>query len=305
VFVYAAAIFVYFGCAAAEFQTEQAVIMINVLIISALGLSFLALSQPLILESRAVAQDLLMNCAHGAHTHKVATYATTLQTLRQSPACTGQASVEQCTGFQASQPMLGFLKQLESQSKCAGFCFTPVPAAAVPASSQVNQLVGNKTDGNSTDSFALLTRVAKPGQQPSPQVQLRSDGFGVAGTEQKGLASALLRFAQSSPGTARGGGALALLQQADQGTGAAGGPLQPLFGQSAYGSGAGISCEGASARALLVQAVSTGRTLYWEGIFLLVVAVVTGLAETGGVCFLASRTASAGKDVPATRQIVF
>mmetsp|Transcript_129300 Transcript_129300/g.322314 ORF Transcript_129300/g.322314 Transcript_129300/m.322314 type:complete len:456 (+) Transcript_129300:150-1517(+) len=337
---YVVTMLMYFWRATSDFQHEQALVMINVVVISALGLSFLGLSQPLITESSAISQDLFMSCQQNVYTHEVAAYAASLQSLRQSPACALRPSVEQCAGFESRQPMLGFLKSLESRSHCAGFCMgvarsgneataestmsdsnatnsnaTGSPAvSAAPggdeATSQDAMSDGNPT-GSNTSHPALVARGVKP-QQLGRQVQLTSEGFDFAklAAPHKGLASALLRFAQSSlpmqantgSDSVTGGVTMMLTQKLNhkgQTHDDGGVRARTLFSRDEHKT----SCEGTAARALMVQGVSTGRALYWEGIFLLIIAVVTGLFETGALCYPAARPLS--KDMGPVRQIPF
>lgn len=156
----------------------------------------------------------------------------------------------------------------------------------------------------------LSQRVSKLAQR---HVQLKTEGIDAATlVQRKGLANALLRFAQSSlseqadvgASSARASRAVMLMQRLEQTD--SGGHTQGIAARALFSrADREVSCEGVAGRALMVQAVSTGRTLYWEGIFLLIIAVVIGFIETGGLCFTASRPANIYKDAAPVRQIVF
>jgi len=119
-------------------HTHMKTIMSTVL--ATLGLLLVLISLPIQRESQLVYNDVSFDCDRGASTVGLFSYSSALKTIRTSTSCSSLPTVEQCDGFQHSQPFTGFLKYLELSRECAGFCSsgnssatTIPPAAAAPA----------------------------------------------------------------------------------------------------------------------------------------------------------------------------
>lgn len=106
-----------------EVRTTTTLMMVFGATLTTLGLGLLLLSVPIKERASAVYDDLLENCARGSHTKDLYNYHSVLLNMRRQAACSGLRSVEECDGFQDSQPYTGFLKNLELELKCSGFCY--------------------------------------------------------------------------------------------------------------------------------------------------------------------------------------
>lgn len=89
-----------------------------------MGCAFMLLSIPISTEADKAYNELMQKCETGPRTRDLFVTSQALQNLRQTPGCTSQYSVEQCVGFQ-STTYTKVLKSMESDFKCAGFCYNP------------------------------------------------------------------------------------------------------------------------------------------------------------------------------------
>lgn len=151
---YVFAMRVFFKYAWAEFRTEHTILMITMVTTATLGLALIIVSVPMRREVNDVYNELFTNCHFGPHTQRLYEYATVLQGLRNTTECATKDSIEQCVGYQVSQPYTGFLKDLERKYHCAGFCWDVETAgAASVAAAQIARPPGVK---------ALSTRGPQP-----------------------------------------------------------------------------------------------------------------------------------------------
>merc|ERR1719498_1864867 len=74
--------------------------------------------------------------------------------LRSQPGCINRTSVEKCPGYKESPPYTAFLKQLELDHACSGFCYQ--------AGASYNALVesSSETAGDSSDFVGFLQHAA-------------------------------------------------------------------------------------------------------------------------------------------------
>mmetsp|Transcript_131 Transcript_131/g.296 ORF Transcript_131/g.296 Transcript_131/m.296 type:complete len:680 (-) Transcript_131:2-2041(-) len=126
--IYAIMLIVWFKCSRVEFITEQTLLMIFVLVTSALGLSLLFASQPLLNNANVVYDTMFFNCQNAAYTQGIYNHAVALHKLRADPTCAAKNSVEECSGFKDTYPeYTNYLRTLEHRFKCVGFCTTTDP----------------------------------------------------------------------------------------------------------------------------------------------------------------------------------
>lgn len=111
-----------FRFARPEHRTEQTVLMMGTIISTALGLSFLCISQQMMFKMQPVYMNLFSNCPTGEKTHELYEYSLALHQLRTKPTCVNLVSVEQCKGFREVQPYTDVLRAMEQNYECSGFC---------------------------------------------------------------------------------------------------------------------------------------------------------------------------------------
>jgi len=112
-------------------HTHMKTVMSTVL--ATLGLLLVLISLPIQRESQLAYNDVSFDCDRGTSTVGLFSYASALKTIRTSSTCSTFPTVEQCDGFQHSQPFTGFLKYLELSHECAGFCSSVnSSSAAIP-----------------------------------------------------------------------------------------------------------------------------------------------------------------------------
>jgi len=303
--LYAVIVIVFFKYSRVEYKTEQTIMMIGMIVCTGLGLALLCISQPLANQTLAAYSDLFFQCDYGADTQRLYEYSMVLQLLRARPECASLPSVEQCAGYQESQPYTGFLRTLEGRYKCSGFCVDSRVAMNLPSMPLANA-TGNATanaTGNATGDASEVSNVTL--LAVSSHVRTRpSQGSGKLALALQRLSSrrALKRLED------RGVGELSvehrdqvlreqerndeLLREEEE---PAAGRLPPtssayqpgvlddypptLFSKANYR----VSCEGQAARVLKYEALDVARVLYIEGLALLFTTVFITMVKLAGV----------------------
>lgn len=363
-----------------DHSAEQTVITFTAMVLCALGIGFLLLSYPLSAKSAMVHRELYFDCQYGPHTQRLYENAQELQLLRATPACALQNSIETCDGFGAlNVPALtGFLKSMELQYGCAGFCYQDINLTAlagvvarqssrVSAASSSTKAIANSTRSEassaaghasaSSSSVTGATTKAPAMKSTTPQEQqhaaqlqlapgssqrasggpggaLRRSGTPAEPPARQGvsLSTALQRLAQAPqrPSSLADlgevsaqepdlGDTVAMLQlrahtldnvmdsSAARQPGKVGGYPPTLFSRA----DSKVSCDGAAGRALKYEAGDAGTFLYWEGLALLVVAVLANVLRMGALCLEGLRCAPAEAEPKAVvpqgpgRQLVY
>lgn len=116
----------FFNCAKPIAQNDEHIYMIATIFVTLLGLTLMLWSMPLSHQSAVMSNDLMNKCEYGTKTHRVYEFATVLQNIRSMPDCITQYSVESCSGYQPAPPYTTYIKDLEANMKCSGFCGTTV-----------------------------------------------------------------------------------------------------------------------------------------------------------------------------------
>uniref|UniRef100_A0A7S0F8X4 Uncharacterized protein n=1 Tax=Pyrodinium bahamense TaxID=73915 RepID=A0A7S0F8X4_9DINO len=278
-----------------EYKTEQTVMMIGNIVVTALGLAMLVISQPLARESLAAHNDLFFHCDYGTQTQRLFEYAMVLQLLRAKPECAQLDSIQQCPGYQESQPYTGFLRTLERRYKCAGFCSElkgmsvamNVTALGEPAA---NASQGAASVGDLPVSEPRFVEVVAASAVPTTAASTQGS---------VGLVSALHHMAARRVQQRHKDGGLGMLSTEHIASimreesamqivplstvhqpGKIGGYPPTLFSKDNYQ----VSCEGQAARALKYKALDVARVLYIEGLALLFTTVAVSLVKLAGLC---------------------
>merc|ERR1719356_609026 len=107
----------FFGYSKPKAQTEQTIMMIANVFITLLGIALMLVSLPLSRQSVATYNNLMHRCDYSPQTHRVYEYSQVLQNIRQSP------------GYEDAHPYTSFLKTIENELRCSGFCYVPTATA--------------------------------------------------------------------------------------------------------------------------------------------------------------------------------
>merc|ERR1719353_1929398 len=111
-------------------SSEQTVMMVVNMFITLLGLTLMLLSLPLSRQAADTYIALTHRCDYDDLTHRTFEYWTVLNNIRSQPECATKASVEECAGFEVAAPYTTFLKTMETNFRCSGFCWKPPPVLA-------------------------------------------------------------------------------------------------------------------------------------------------------------------------------
>merc|ERR1719454_1488368 len=125
IILYCVTITTFFRHARPQVQTEQTIMMIANIFITLLGLSLMLLSLPLSQQSIDTYNNLMHRCDYSEQTHRMYEYSQVLHNIRRTPLCATKYSVEECAGYEDAPPYTSFLKALESDFRCSGFCYKP------------------------------------------------------------------------------------------------------------------------------------------------------------------------------------
>mmetsp|Transcript_29871 Transcript_29871/g.95229 ORF Transcript_29871/g.95229 Transcript_29871/m.95229 type:complete len:367 (-) Transcript_29871:41-1141(-) len=250
--LYVVTIFVFFSTARPQVQTEQTIMMIANIFITLLGLVLMLLSLPLSRQSVDTYNNLMHRCDYSEQTHRMYEYSQVLHNIRRLPECASKYSVEECQGYEDAPPYTNFLKSMESDFRCSGFCYRPPGAVmgaafgrTAPAAAQAGM------------PSSLIHKGRRRHQDHVMPLALPSiDGRGLA----------------AQPPTA--------VQQTVQ--------YPPtLFSDANYQA----SCEGMAARDMKNFAGDVGFQTFYQGIYLVLIAVATGFLKLIGFCVRRDRDA--------------
>jgi len=131
--LYVVTILSFFTYSRPSVRTEQTIMMIANIFITLLGLMLMLISLPLSRQSIETYNNLMHRCDYSEQTHRMYEYSQVLHNIRAQPACAKKFSVEECDGYGSAPPYTSFLKSMESDFRCSGFCYKPNPALGAPA----------------------------------------------------------------------------------------------------------------------------------------------------------------------------
>eukprot|EP00971_Amphidinium_carterae_P130715 2589320-Amphidinium_carterae.1 len=112
-------------------NTQTTTAIVN-LFLKLLGLLLMIASMPLSRQAHATFSNLMFNCEHSQMTHRTWELAQVLQQIRQTPECMQQYSVEECAGYEEVYPYSNYLRLLEDNYFCSGFCYRPLSNSSTP-----------------------------------------------------------------------------------------------------------------------------------------------------------------------------
>lgn len=257
VVLYCVTIMIFFSTARPQVQTEQTIMMIANIFITLLGLVLMLVSMPLSRQAVDTYTNLMYRCDYSEMTHRMYEYSQVLHNIRRTPECAERYSVEECAGYEDAQPYTGFLKNMENSLRCSGFCYR-APGQEV-----------SSTAGMSLASLARGDRAPAAGRKARHQdamtpLALTASAAEAARQLPQGFGSAAQAASKYPP---------------------------TLFSDANYQA----SCEGMAARDMKNFAGDVGFQTFYQGIYLVLIAIATGFLKLIGFCirkdeFKASRT---------------
>jgi len=148
IFVYVVAMHMVLTCGIS--RTDHSTLLLTVVVLFAIML--VTFSLPLFGRTVALQNDLMYQCQYSPITHRTYEYYQVLHNIRAQPGCSTRDTVEECTGYTDSPPYTTYLKQVETQFKCSGFCFNRT--SATPAFSAPPTLFSHANYATSCDGAA-------------------------------------------------------------------------------------------------------------------------------------------------------
>mmetsp|Transcript_52023 Transcript_52023/g.120900 ORF Transcript_52023/g.120900 Transcript_52023/m.120900 type:complete len:377 (+) Transcript_52023:84-1214(+) len=123
----------FFGRWKNELHTTQSLVVMASLFITLLGLMLVLVSLPLSQKAIETHNDIVYQCSNSQATRKLRTYYMGLLQVRRNPDCLKEYSVEECPGYWEEKPYAGYLKALEGNFRCSGFCYQPAATSMLQA----------------------------------------------------------------------------------------------------------------------------------------------------------------------------
>lgn len=237
--LYGITIMIFFGHARPQVQTEQTIMMIANIFITLLGITLMLVALPLSRQSVETYNNLMHRCDYSDQTHRTYEYSQVLQNIRATPECASKFSVQECQGYEDAEPYTSFLKNLETNFRCSGFCYR---------SPQQLQAVAAPSVNGSAPSF--LAEAVKS----STITRHKDTVTPLALLEQSSYSKLIKRAEPSYPPT--------------------------LFTDANYKA----SCEGMAARDMKNFAGDIGFQTFYQGIFLIMIAIGTSFLKLLGFC---------------------
>merc|ERR1719329_610555 len=104
---------------------ERTILMMANLFVMLLGLALMITSLPITRNSIDTYNNLMYRCDYSDQTHRMWEYSQVLHNIRMQPECARRFSVEECDGYGDAAPYTSFLKAMENDFRCSGFCYRP------------------------------------------------------------------------------------------------------------------------------------------------------------------------------------
>eukprot|EP00927_Polykrikos_kofoidii_P054893 TRINITY_DN4923_c0_g1_i6.p1 TRINITY_DN4923_c0_g1~~TRINITY_DN4923_c0_g1_i6.p1 ORF type:complete len:364 (+),score=53.22 TRINITY_DN4923_c0_g1_i6:81-1172(+) len=257
--LYIISILLFFRHAHPEVQTEQTVMMLANVFITLTGLALMLLSLPVSSQSQETYNNLMHRCDYSEQTHRMYEYSQVLQNIRATPACAKKYSVEECVGYATAEPYTSFLKTMEEIYHCSGFCYRSPQQLQVSLQS-VNQ-TSNRNDQLASSAVRDSTRRTSKAHHEDHMTKLSLIATR-ANVAKSGIAQGVASKAES-------------FELADVSR------YPPsLFSDSNFQA----TCEGMAARDMKDFAGAIGFQMFYQGIYLVIIAVATCFLKLLGYC---------------------
>jgi len=246
--LYIIIVVVLFHKARPQSQTEQTMMMVANIFVSLLGVFLMLVSMPLSRQAVDTYSNLMYRCDHSMQTQRLYEYSQVLHNIRSTPGCAVKYTIEECAGYEAVPPYTTFLKDMENTFHCSGFCYRPSVGAA---------LLETKLETTAHSEGRHLGSKAQHQDHMAPQSLAVTSSGVVAGT---------IHAAGQQP-VAVGSAALVTTRYPPT-----------LFSDANYET----SCEGMAARDMKNFAGELGSQTFYQGIYLLIISIVTGFVKLMG-----------------------
>lgn len=256
ILMYVITVFVFYGYARPQAHSEQTIMMIANIFITMFGLMLMLVSVPLSRQSITTYNNLMHKCDYSSQTHRLYEYSQVLHNIRSMPSCIGKYTVEDCEGYEDAQPYTTFLKSMETDFRCSGFCYQP-PSQTVAL--QVGSAAASNATSNATESN--ITNISTPMALIEDRQSRHTDHVFPLPVEPASLLSTQTARAKQPAG---------------------GYEYYPptLFSDADYQA----SCEGMAARDMKNFAGDIGFQTFYQGIYLVMIAIATGFLKLIGFC---------------------
>lgn len=257
--LYMFTILFFFRHARPQVQTEQTIMMIANVFITFLGLVLMLVSLPLSRQAIETYNNLMHRCDYSEQTHRMYEYSQVLQNIRATPACASKYSVEECVGYESAEPYTGFLKTMEEEFRCSGFCY--------------------RTPQQLTANLELKHQTSVPGQTAAV---LAAMGQSVHKNHHEDHVTPISLLAAAVDSSRRDRAKLASQSSQRRAFATSTLPTFPptLFSDANYQA----SCEGMAARDMKNFAGDIGFQTFYQGIYLVLIAIATGFLKLIGYC---------------------
>jgi len=258
ILLYILTVMVFFNTAKPHVQTEQTIMMIANIFITLLGLVLMLISLPLSRQATNTYNNLMYRCDYSEQTHRLYEYSQVLHNIRRTPTCLEKYTVEECPGYEDAHPYTSFLKEMEGTFRCSGFCYQPAGEAALIESKLEpgeGRYLGNKM--HRQDHITPLTL-----DPPAPRGKVLALASANSSALEKHVVGQL-------PPAAVGRVKEATLTYPPT-----------LFSDANYQA----SCEGMAARDMKNFSGDVGFQTFYQGIYLVLIAIATGFLKLVGFC---------------------
>lgn len=263
--IYFVGILAFFRLAYYTAHTEQTVMTLVMVILTAFGVSLVWMSRDLIYDADSTYINLMERCEVSDQTHRLYEFAHVLHNIRSGPQCKTRFSVEECVGYEEVFPYTTFLKKLEDDFRCSGFCYpsvanatatTAAPTALLPRSEVTQSRARQRFFGR---SGAVLANLGYNSQQQWQQKQEASDEDELRQPEEAD--EAVQNASDLVPPNLR---------------------PPTLFSDANFRT----SCEGMAARSMKNLAGDIGWLTCYQGLSLIMAVVLGGFLKLCGFCAL-------------------
>jgi len=245
VLVYSLSVLLIFRFAKDTDKTDHMLLLILPIFLTAFGFLFLIVYMPLERTSNEVHKQILTDCSHGSQTQDLYGHTVLLHRLRIQPNCLSEPSVERCSSF-GQTAIVTFLKAMENKYQCSGFCSSTYTNSTPPVSLLQIEMEQNQGRHRSQISYMphdIKMRSARARKFQDPQLYSSEASERLLSTgDMLGMAMQP-RFLLRPPA---------------------------LFSPRFYT----VSCSGMAARQMKLFVGGVGLQLYYEGLLLIVVAIV-------------------------------
>jgi len=260
ILLYLLTVMVFFNAAKPYVQTEQTIMMIANIFITLLGLVLMLISLPLSRQAISTYNNLMYRCDYSEQTHRLYEYSQVLHNIRRTPTCAEKYTIEECPGYEDAHPYTTFLKQMEGTFRCSGFCYRPAREAALIESKlepDGRRYLGSKVHHQNHITPLTLGPPASGGK-----------ALTLASASSDSLDKHVHSAGQLPPS------AVGQVKEATL-------TYPPtLFSDANYQA----SCEGMAARDMKNFSGDIGFQTFYQGIYLVLIAIATGFLKLLGFC---------------------